>query len=433
MAPVGVPRSLRTALAGVSLLALLAGCEAGQMGFGGQVPAGEFAVLTASPERAVLSAQGQRVAVEPASGFCVAEDSIETSDRSAFVLIGDCALASDGIDLSSGMPGITTVSISGDPGFSSGGASAADLSALERYLAQPEGRALLGRGGDGAEVSIIETRREGDTLFVLVEDQAAQPVPLLATRFWRGFVELNGRLTVVTVSGFVDAPMDEGQMLRHLGAQVRQLQLANAVPVEEAPIQVAQATQLARARPAEARSGKASSVARANLAEAPSTTRTPLARPASKAADAAEAPVIADPGQETPRAAWGSIPDWPPADEADRGEDVADRPAAIAAIPSPAASRTPSTMGPVRSEPVVEPLDRGAAVPDRPAAAPTSNQPRPISRPGNDWAAATAENERAGGAPAPKPAPRLSDSAREVVGGALAGSSAPLPPARAKR
>src|SRR5690625_6503539 len=94
MASRTVLRPLRADLLGVSLLALLAGCEAGQMGFGGTPPVGDFAVLSASPERAVLSAQGQRVAVEPISGFCVAEDSIETSDRSAFVLIGDCALSS---------------------------------------------------------------------------------------------------------------------------------------------------------------------------------------------------------------------------------------------------------------------------------------------------------------------------------------------------
>src|SRR5690625_1832330 len=306
MASRTVLRPLRADLLGVSLLALLAGCEAGQMGFGGTPPVGDFAVLSASPERAVLSAQGQRVAVEPISGFCVAEDSIETSDRSAFVLIGDCALSSGGADLSSGIPGITTVSISGDPGFGSRGASAADLSALERYLATPEGRALLGRGGDGGKVAIVETRREGNTLFVLVEDQAEQVLPLLATRFWRGFVELNGRLTVVTVSGFVDAPMDENQMFNHLDAQVKRLQLANAAPIE-APVQVA------AAGPAKAASGPVSP-AGAGRAEMPTTTPAmPPARPARAADDEPAAPIMADAGQSgAARVAWGSIPGWPP-------------------------------------------------------------------------------------------------------------------------
>lgn len=423
-----VLRPLRAGLLGVSLLALLAGCEAGQMGFGGGAASvGEFAVLSASPERAVLSAQGQRVAVEPISGFCVAEDSIETSDRSAFVLIGDCALSSGGADLSSGIPGITTVSISGDPGFGSRGASAADLSALERYLTTPEGRALLGRGGDGGAVSIVETRREGNTLFVLVEDRTAQLVPLLATRFWRGFVELNGRLAVVTVSGFLDAPMDEQQMFDHLGSQVKRLQLANAAPVE-APVQVAAAgpanasTQAGPARLAQTE--------RAEIAAVPTT---PPARPEARAADDEPATsVLADSGQESPRVAWGSIPNWPPNDEVADEDSAADEPAELAAIPSPATSRTSASMEPIRSEPVIERSDRDFGEPEGPAASRSSDQPTPMVRPGQGAMTAVGENSSSG-APAPRPAPRLSDSARDVIGSALAGSSAPLPPKRTQR
>src|SRR5690625_3854738 len=429
MGVIPIVRPLRAGLLGVSLLALLAGCEAGQMGFGGTPPVGEFAVLSASPERAVLSAQGQRVAVEPISVFCVAEYSIETSDRSAFVLIGDCALSSGGADLSSGIPGITTVSISGDPGFGSRGASAADLSALERYLATPEGRALLGRGGDGGEVSIVETRREGNTLFVLVEDRTEQAVPLLATRFWRGFVELNGRLAVVTVSGFLDAPMDERQMFDHLGAQVKRLQLANAAPIE-APVQVA------AAGPEKASSTPASPVSptRTERADIPATPATPPVRPLSRAADDKPAvPIIADSGQgESARVAWGSIPGWPPDDRTAEHDVAEDRPAELAAIPAPATSRTSSSVEPIRSEPVIERSDGDRTETAGTAISPPSNQPMPMARPGQGAAIAAGETG-SGASPAPKPAPRLSDSARDAIGSALAGSSAPLPPKRGQR
>lgn len=427
MGTVTAMRPFRAALVGVSLVALLAGCEAGQMGRSGSV--GDFAVVNASSERAVLSAQGQQVAVEPVSGFCVAEESIETSDRSAFVLIGDCALASGGMDLSAGLPGITTISISGDPGFGSRGASAGDLSALERYLATPEGRALLGRGGNGSEVSIIETRREENTLFVLVEDQAEQAVPLLATRFWRGFVELNGRLTVVTVSGFHDAPMDEDQMLRHLGAQVKQLQLANAAPIDEAPIQIA------RAEPKEAAQTVPSRTAEREPARAAGTAKAPPIRPErGVAGDENTAPAVAGSGQEEPgRVAWGSIPDWPPndADAADVRE-AGDKPAELAALPSSATSRAMPMPEPTRSEPVIESGDRPSE-PEGSAALPSSNQPQPISRPQKNETGAADAGERTDAPSTPRPAPRLSDSAREVVGSALAGSSAPLPPRRAQR
>lgn len=251
-------RPVRTALLGGAAVMLLAGCEPGQFGFSGRdaewARRGAFSVVSASAQRAVLSAEGNRVAVEPSPGFCLAEDEIETSDRSAFVLIGDCMMESapmgDGaLDLPPGMPGIMTVSLSGDPGFSGSGASDRDLSQLEAYLETQEGRALLGRGGDGSQVSVIDTRRQGDTLYVLVEDRDGEAVPVLAPRFWRAFVELNERLAVITVSGFRDVPMNEEVMLRHLGDQVRQLQLANAVPVEEAPVQYAEAQPRPARRP----------------------------------------------------------------------------------------------------------------------------------------------------------------------------------------
>jgi hypothetical protein len=216
---------------------------------------GDFSVVSASHARAVVSALGKQVAIEPAYGFCLAEEAIETSERSAFLLLGDCAIEDpagsgapvDGaLDLPSGVPGIITVSISGDPGFSQPDSQAGDLADLQSYVETPEGRALLGRGGNGDEVRVADTRRIGNTLFVLVEDTNGG-VPVLASRFWRAFLEVNERLAVVTISGFRDRPLPEEEMLRHLGDQVRQLQVANSEPVNEVPIQLAEAPSRARA------------------------------------------------------------------------------------------------------------------------------------------------------------------------------------------
>lgn len=209
---------------------------------------GGFSVVSARPGRAVISALGHQVAVEPADGFCLTREAIETSSRSAFLLLGDCALEgreevdldadAEHLDLAPGVPGIITVTISGDPGFSRPGSQAGDLADLQAFLDTAEGRALLGRGGDGDTVSVVESRRIGNTLYVLVEDSDGG-VPVLAPRFWRAFVELNERLAVVTISGFRARPLPEEEMLRHLGDQVRQLQVANSEPVNEVPVQVA--------------------------------------------------------------------------------------------------------------------------------------------------------------------------------------------------
>ena len=263
----GVPGFRRRALVTVALLGALGGlggcAEMGlERGFSGRDAEwtrthgpGDFAVVSASHSRAVVSALGQQVAVEPANGFCLAEEAIETSDRSAFLLLGDCAIedpaqsvppAEGALDLPTGVPGIITVSISGDPGFSRLGSDAGDLADLQSFVGTPEGRALLGRGGDGDDVTVADTRRIGNTLYVLVEDTDGG-VPVLAPRFWRAFLELNERLAVVTISGFRDRPLPEEEMLRHLGDQVRQLQVANSEPVNEVPVQLAEAPSRARA------------------------------------------------------------------------------------------------------------------------------------------------------------------------------------------
>jgi hypothetical protein len=218
---------------------------------------GDFAVVSASHSRAVVSALGQQVAVEPANGFCLAEEAIETSDRSAFLLLGDCAIEDPAgnappveglLDLPSGVPGIITISISGDPGFSRVGGDAGNLADLQSFVETSEGRALLGRGGDGDQVAVADSRRIGNTLYVLVEDSDGG-VPVLAPRFWRAFLELNDRLAVVTISGFRDRPLPEEEMLRHLGDQVRQLQVANSEPLNEVPIQFAEAPRQVRPSP----------------------------------------------------------------------------------------------------------------------------------------------------------------------------------------
>ena len=250
-------RVLPRLLVAMALLGGMAGCVAPglQRGFSGRDAelarargSGDFSVVSATPERAVVSALGKQVAVEPAAGFCLTREAIETSSRSAFLLLGDCALeepagggagAEGALDLPRGVPGIITVSISGDPGFAQTGRPN-DISGLQSFVDSAEGRALLGRGGESDQVSVVETRHIGNCLYVLVEDGDSS-VPVLAPRFWRAFVELNGRLTVVTISGFRDRPLPEEEMLRHLGDQVRQLQVANSEPADEAPVQYAAA------------------------------------------------------------------------------------------------------------------------------------------------------------------------------------------------
>lgn len=231
----------------------LSGCaEQGFSGLGDELDRrkGAFSVVSASDRRAVVSARGKQIAIEPADGFCLANESVEASHRSVFVLIGDCFLrdaSSAGrgsrgeLSLPRSLPGIMTVSVSGDSVFLEDRAREATLSELSEYLETPKGRAMLGRGAAKNTASVVSTRLIGDGLYVQIEDGEADIVPVLSKRFWRAFVELNERLAVVTISGFRDRPLKDAEMLEHLVDQVKRLRTANRLPVSETPTVVAAA------------------------------------------------------------------------------------------------------------------------------------------------------------------------------------------------
>lgn len=188
-----------------------------------------FAVISDEPSRTVIAAKGQNVVIAPASGFCVAPESVDVSGKAAFALVSDC---DGGPADARAFPGIVTVSVSSAPMLPQGVAKVDALDELRRFITTPEGMSLLGRAPRGG-VIVLETREIGDGLYVLVQDRQTTPLPVLAPRFWRAFVELSGRMTMVTVSSFRESPVSEDTMLSFLTAQVVALRRANSQPASK--------------------------------------------------------------------------------------------------------------------------------------------------------------------------------------------------------
>ena len=192
-----------------------------------------FAVLERSERRALFAANGREVAVEPPEGYCLDEESIAVTRRSAFVLVADCmqeqqeALANGESEsrLPRAFPGILTVAVSGEAAFAQ---EPGALPAFETLLGTRAGGRLLGRGDRSAPGEIIAMRRLDGVLYVLIEEQTAEGSgSILSPRFWRAFTDVNGRMVLVTVSGFNDRPLGEGEMLAFLAAQMAELREAN--------------------------------------------------------------------------------------------------------------------------------------------------------------------------------------------------------------
>ena len=197
-----------------------------------------FAVVEVAAERAVFAAHGQRIVVEPPQGYCLDEGSVAVTRNAAFALVAECmqdrqAELKNGagraveIALPRVFPGILTVSVSGEPAY---GWEAGALDAFEEMLGAEAGLKLLSRGNSPAPGEITATRRIGGALYVLIEEPAAGDAPILAPRFWRAFININGRLVLVTVSSFSDRPIAEDAMMGFLAQQMTRLRRANGLP-----------------------------------------------------------------------------------------------------------------------------------------------------------------------------------------------------------
>ena len=241
-------------LTGVLAVLALAACEQPGLDrrdaeFSRQLNAEGFAVIEVTAERAVFTARGQRIVVEPPPGYCLDGDSVAVTRHAAFALIADCmpdhqaklengagASHAGGITLPRVFPGILTVSISGEPAY---GWETGALDAFEELIGTEAGLKLLGRGHSPAPGTIIATRRIGGALYVLIEEPATDQTSILAPRFWRAFININGRLVLVTVSSFSDRPMAEDSMMGFLTQQMTRLRQANGLRINREEDEIA--------------------------------------------------------------------------------------------------------------------------------------------------------------------------------------------------
>lgn len=160
------------------------------------------------------------VAIAGPSGFCLDEPATRIDRDGAFVLLGDCGLL--GKDRAKARPvgAVLTASLEAD--------GAGSVSGIGRLAETTTGRALVGQSGSGAGVKVLATREAEGAVFLLVEDQGRKPVPGLKSRFWRGFLDINGHLVVLSVLAFEGGAVDDQQGLNLAVAFADAMRRANA-------------------------------------------------------------------------------------------------------------------------------------------------------------------------------------------------------------
>lgn len=193
-------------------------------------PATMAALSGSSPSRARVTVAGRPVIVAAPPGFCIDAPSTTMTNAGAFVLMSDCALLGK---QGAGRGGRAPVGAALTASVSSGGLGgegddeAATLDELRDFLDTADGRALVGRSGRANRVRILSTQLKDDVLYVLVEDRGQQPIAGIDPRFWRAFLEVNDRMTVLSVIGFEGTGPGLQDALNDLAAAAAAIKAAN--------------------------------------------------------------------------------------------------------------------------------------------------------------------------------------------------------------
>ena len=155
-----------------------------------------------------IAVAGGAVVIGGPRGYCIDRAGSRPGGETAFVLLGSCASISRNANAPApDFPGVLTASVTRDSGAAPSGAAA--LQQLERYLASPEGRAMLARDGQASSVDILETRLENGAIFIHLRDRSANATDGLADTYWRALFLLNGRLITLSVFGAARQPLSD--------------------------------------------------------------------------------------------------------------------------------------------------------------------------------------------------------------------------------
>lgn len=226
----------------IAAVLALSACASG----GGGLPTNPFGVLSKNYVQLVqvddgvveVDANGRTVRIDAPDGLCIPIDAVQTSRDSVFLIMGDCLFNQDvfgGADTGAGaLGGLLSLSIATQPLFEPGVAPDAGARALMAYLKTPAGRESIAQGGVGDQVRLRDLKTVGGTVYALIEDTSAKPLPVSGPLVWRAFAELNQRMTLVSITNFNTGSPPPDFLLAKLAEVVTALKRANNIEVAAA-------------------------------------------------------------------------------------------------------------------------------------------------------------------------------------------------------
>jgi hypothetical protein len=160
-------------------------------------------------------------------GYCVDRAGSRVTGDSAFVLLASCASVSGRVTRDrTARPSILTATVA--KVATPVAATAAALDNLKAFIATPAGRAAMARDGQAESVKVLEVLRDKGALLIHLRDSSQGALPGVEQVYWRGVSDLNGRLVVISVMGFVENPLERPTGLATLRAFLAQIRAETA-------------------------------------------------------------------------------------------------------------------------------------------------------------------------------------------------------------
>ncbi|MEL7462466.1 MAG: hypothetical protein AAFN79_00245 [Pseudomonadota bacterium] len=176
----------------------------------------DYVQLTSvSSELVEVDSAGRTVRAAAPAGLCISSDTIQTFRNSVFMVIDGCAGAR------SPLAGVVSVNIANGP-------LTLGLAEMEAHFRSPPGTVGLGYGGDAEDVSLIDIERTGYGVYATVADVSEFGPAFAGDDICRVFLELNGRMVVVTMTSRRAEPKSAEDMRADVKAIVAALRAANA-------------------------------------------------------------------------------------------------------------------------------------------------------------------------------------------------------------
>ena len=183
---------------------------------------------TPVPKAVSVTAGDTPIVIAAPDGFCVDRATIDENSQGTFMFLSDCRVISEG-GATARLPisAILTASISptGLAGSEQGMEPA--LTSLKGFLSSPLGLFTLSKSNMDGATRILSAKQSDVALYLLVQDTAFTGEAGASNRYWRAFIEVNGRLVALSVTGYAKGDTGEERSLRIIRAFVEAIVIAN--------------------------------------------------------------------------------------------------------------------------------------------------------------------------------------------------------------